>query len=301
MYTIKQAAMRSGVPVELLRAWERRYGVVQPIRTSGGYRLYDDASIARLRAMRSMIDGGWAPSTAAARIRELGDGDVAQVLAPPNGAGANGQNDPALTSAFVEFASELDETGVEKVLDEMFVRGSFEQVATDLVMPALRALGDGWERGVLDVAAEHAASGAVQRRLGSAFMAAGVPSSENVVLVGLPPGARHDLGALAFATAARRAGIAVRYLGPDLPAADWLDAVQRAGARAVVIGAVMPEDAVAATKVARELRRAHPRLLICFGGREANAIPLENLQPVVVLPQELAPAVQALRDEIRAG
>ena len=58
MYTIKQAAIRSGVSVPLLRAWERRYGIVLPARTATGYRLYDDAALARLRTMRRLVDEG---------------------------------------------------------------------------------------------------------------------------------------------------------------------------------------------------------------------------------------------------
>src|SRR4051794_27389129 len=68
MYTIKEAALRSGVSVPLLRAWERRYGVVEPERTASGYRLYDDRAITRLRAMRALIAEGWSASNAAARI-----------------------------------------------------------------------------------------------------------------------------------------------------------------------------------------------------------------------------------------
>ena len=50
MYTIKQAAARTGLSVPIIRVWERRYGVVQPGRTPAGYRLYDDEAIARLAA-----------------------------------------------------------------------------------------------------------------------------------------------------------------------------------------------------------------------------------------------------------
>src|SRR5215212_3263433 len=59
MYTIKEASARSGVPIPLLRAWERRYGVVRPARTAAAYRLYADEDIARLRAMRRLLDDGW--------------------------------------------------------------------------------------------------------------------------------------------------------------------------------------------------------------------------------------------------
>ena len=301
MYTIKQASVRSGVPVQLLRAWERRYGVVEPSRASSGYRVYDEAAIARLRAMRRLIDDGWAPSTAAGHIREIDDDAVAQILATATttDTAPEAVETRSLTQAFVDYAMALDEPGVEKTLDEMFARGSFEQVASEFVMPALRALGDGWAEGKLDVAAEHAASGAVQRRLGNAFMAAGLPRGEDIVLVGLPPGARHDLGALAFATAARRAGIGIRYVGADLPVTDWLDAVERSGARAVVIGALIADDVKVARGVARALRAANKQLLICFGGRAAPSIPLSDLDPVVVLPQELHAAVTALRAELR--
>src|SRR5580765_299435 len=68
MYTIKETAARTSVPVSLLRAWERRYGIVAPLRTPAGYRLYDDAAIDRLRTMRRLVDDGWSPSIAAAAI-----------------------------------------------------------------------------------------------------------------------------------------------------------------------------------------------------------------------------------------
>ena len=156
-----------------------------PTRNASRYRLYDDDAIARLRAMRLLIDDGWAPSTAATHIRELDDAAIEGIVgaapvtagAPPRTARAAATAE-ALADAFVSSAAALDEPGVEQVLDEMFARGSFEQVTSELVMPALVALGDSWAKGKVDVAAEHAAAGAVQRRLGMAFMAAGVPRDQ---------------------------------------------------------------------------------------------------------------------------
>jgi DNA-binding transcriptional MerR regulator/methylmalonyl-CoA mutase cobalamin-binding subunit len=300
MYTIKQAAARSGVAVQLLRAWERRYGVVAPTRTASGYRLYDDEQIARLLAMRRLMGQGWSASNAAERIKAMDGAEIDQLLAEtPTGAGATMARPLVadhLPEAFVAYAAELDEPGVESVLDEMFARGSFEQVTGDLLMPALSALGAGWAAGTVDVAGEHAAAGAVQRRLGMAFMAAGAPASEgDLVLVGLPPGARHDLGALAFATAARRSGIAVRYLGADLPLQDWLEAIRRTGARAVVIGAVIEADVDPAERVARALRAANPSTVICFGGRSSELVNANGLEPALKLPADLEASVAALK------
>ena len=306
MYTIKQAAARSGVAVSLLRAWERRYGVVSPARTDSGYRLYDDADVARLRAMRRLIGEGWSANVAASKVVSLDDAAVGEMLktaaTPVDGlvAGDSAMPVESLSEAFVESANALDDAGVEELLDDMFSRGSFEHVATTLVMPALVALGEGWAEGRVDVAAEHAAASAVQRRLGMAFVAAGAPGgNRDVVLVGMPPGARHDLGALAFATAARRGGLAVRYLGADLPLQDWLDALVRTRARAVVIGVVIDPDVDAAQRVARALRAADPELLICFGGHAAAQVDGSRLEPLLRLPAEFGAAVEALLAGLR--
>jgi DNA-binding transcriptional MerR regulator/methylmalonyl-CoA mutase cobalamin-binding subunit len=299
MYTIKQAAVRASVSVPLLRAWERRYGIVEPARTPAGYRLYDEGLIARLRAMRRLVNDGWSPSSAAASLRALDDeaiqAMVGTVVASNEAAGASDD----LTGRFVSCAGSLDSAGLESALDEMFARGSFEQVVTTHVLPSLAALGDAWAAGRLDVAAEHAASHAVLRRLGSAFAAAGRPADEHsAVLVGLPPGARHELGALAFAVAARRAGLPVLFLGSDLPVQDWVHAAKRTEARAAVIGVVMGGDVDAARRVARALHVAQPGLLVAFGGESAPAETAD--ERTLRLPADLLQAVDVLRAAILA-
>src|SRR5215218_5491264 len=123
MYTIKEAAARTGISIQLVRAWERRYGVVQPVRTSSGYRLYDELAIARLQAMRRLVDEGWAPSTAAARVREMHDDEVRAVAdrggsGRPTNSQAGASEGRKLTEAFVESAAALDERRIEQILDE---------------------------------------------------------------------------------------------------------------------------------------------------------------------------------------
>ncbi len=304
MYTIKEAAARSGITIPLLRAWERRYGVVEPARTPSGYRLYDDRAMQRLRAMRRLVEGGWTPSNAAAHLRDAPDATVDAILREPVEAAATGSaghvDDLAaeLTDAFVAAAGDLDEAALEGVLDAMFASGSFEQVAERLVMPGLVALGEGWADGRVTVAAEHAAANAVGRRIGGAFLAAGRPDAEpGVALVGLPPGARHELGALTFATALRRSGVAVRYLGADLPEREWVAAARRTNAVAAVIGAVIEADVDPARRVVAALRRSRPDMVIALGGSAAPRIRAGRTL-VVRLPGELVLAVDAVRGAI---
>jgi DNA-binding transcriptional MerR regulator len=293
MYTIKQAALRSGVNVALLRAWERRYGIVAPSRTESGYRLYDDEAIERLRAMRTLVDAGWSARQAAERVAS-GDLDGLEELAGVTVAGP-GPTDPSADPSgdFVRAAAEIDPIAIERALDDMFASGSFERVVEDRLYPALHALGDAWAAGEVDVAGEHAASAAAVRRLGMAFEASGRGpfTGSAPLLVGLPPGTRHEAAALAFATAARRAGLSVVYLGADVPVESWVAAVDRTAARGIAIGAVIERDVAAAADVIRALRAAHPDLVIGVGGARSGSVEGPD---IVRLPGSLVQAVEVI-------
>lgn len=305
MYTIRQAAARSGVAISTIRAWERRYRAVDPARTASGYRLYDEAAIERLVAMRRLVEDGWQPSVAAVALRgpwgtALASTTTARPPAgsPPPGSRAEDRagsrtRDPLVTR-FVEAAGQLDADEVSSVLDELFARGTFEHVAEQLLFPALEALGDAWAAGSVSVAAEHLASNAVLRRLGQALEAAGAPSGRRRrVVIGLPPASRHELGALAFAVAARRAGVPVAYVGADLPIDDWRTASR--DARAMVIGVPTVSDAPAAAELAQELlATSPPGLVVALGGRATPEVP-----GAIRLPPELTAGVDALRKALR--
>ncbi|MCW2834236.1 MAG: hypothetical protein JWN68_2189 [Nocardioides sp.] len=137
------------------------------------------------------------------------------------------------------------------------------------LFPTLEALGEGWMRGEIDVAGEHAASYAVHRRLSAAFDAAGSRSRGASVVVGLPSGSQHDLGALAFATAIRRRGMDVLYLGANVPVSSWEAAVVSRGAKAAVLSVVTPEDRPSAVAVAERLLSQTPAPTVCAGGAAA--------------------------------
>jgi DNA-binding transcriptional MerR regulator/methylmalonyl-CoA mutase cobalamin-binding subunit len=299
VYTIKEASSRTGVGVPLIRAWERRYGVVAPARTASGYRLYDDASIRTLLAMRSLLASGWTASEAARAIG-AGEVDVADLAAGVATATSGGSPGPGrraeLIERFVTAAAAANTRDTEAALDEMFTAGSFETVIDDLVLPAAAALGDAWSADRLSVAAEHAASSAITRRLAAVYQAAGVPRPSSVV-VGLAPGARHELGALAFATALRRTGTGVLYLGQDVTVDGWVDAITRTRARAAVLGAVTESEAAAAAPVAEALRSAGVPL-VAIGGAGASEELAQQLG-VVRLPARVVDAAGIIATAVR--
>ena len=275
MYTIKQASRLTGVSEASLRSWERRYGVVVPQRSESGYRLYDESSLAAVSTMRRLVDDGWSPAEAAHAVIH---GTVP--LEDPGAStevptGGQGPNAVTYMQQFLSSAAELDMAGIEESLDGGFALGSFEHVVDAWLFPTLEALGEGWARGEIDVAGEHAASHSAHRRLSAAFDAAGSRSRGPAVVVGLPPGSQHDLGALAFATAIRRRGMDVVYLGANVPVESWVTAATSRAARAAVLSIVTPQDRQAALEVAERLLALDPAPVVCAGGAASPGLAAE--------------------------
>ncbi len=287
MYSIKQASIRSGVSIPLIRAWERRYGVVSPQRTASGYRLYDDAAIATLVRVREMTQIGWTASEAS---RAVLAGEVPiEPMAPQRVASPTYESTHSrrkvLIDRFNEAAVAMDVAAIGAALDEMFAQGSFESIVDDLLMPALVEIGRAWQDGRLDVAAEHTASAAVHRRL-SALYEAAATVADPLLVVGLPPGSRHELGSLAFAVAVRRLGVGVLYLGADVPVTSWVHVIAQNRARMAVLAVVQEPDRIAALEVAAALRDAGLKPTLAVGGGSARWDGAEGAG-MVVLPDRI--------------
>ena len=258
MYTVSQAADLTGISSATLRAWERRYGVIEPTRTEGGYRLYDAVQIQKLREMAARVAGGMRPAQAAASL--------VGYQAPPASDAADEAGD------LVAAAEALDPALLRATIDAAFASGPFEQVVTSWLVPQLDRLGDAWASGRISVAQEHFASAGLMGALAAAFSAAARGSRGPTVLVGLPPGARHELALFAFAVCLRRLGPNVVYLGPDLPGPAWLSAAREQHPRAAVLGAHSQADAAAASAIADDLARLTPTVPVWAGGAASGAV-----------------------------
>jgi len=281
MYTIKRAAELVGVSDSTLRAWERRYGLDLAQRTESGYRLYDDAAVDQLRRMNTLIASGWSAR------------EAAEAAAHPVTAGTLSSS-TVDTASLARAAAAYDVEGLTAILDAHFTSASFESVVDGWLLPSLRELGAAWEAGQVSVAGEHLAAHAVTRRLSQSYDAAGAGRSAPRVVIGLPPGAHHDLGLLAFATAARRAGLHTTYLGADVPADDWVEAVGEPGIRAAVLAVPMTRDATSLTQTVTAITAQAPDLTIAVGGSAQDLAPEGCLR----LGHEVAPAARALADSL---
>lgn len=275
MYTIKHAAELTGIPADTLRMWERRYAVVTPIRNQGGYRLYDDAAIARLTAMGALVAAGWGPREAAAQVSS------GTTLGPTQNAREEPRteertDDAALPGGdlnlLVRLAADFDPATLTRALDDVFARHDLGNLVDNWLMPALRHLGDAWQRGEVSVAAEHFVSAGVHRRLAVAFDELPTPPQAPRALVGLAQGSRHELGVLAFAVLLKRAGFNVTYLGCDIPSDSWVVAVTALSPQVVVLSAHSHADVHAVRDAAAAINAVKPELPLFVGGGQQSLV-----------------------------
>jgi DNA-binding transcriptional MerR regulator/methylmalonyl-CoA mutase cobalamin-binding subunit len=289
-YPVRLVAVRTGLTPHVLRAWERRYGVVSPARTEGGQRLYSDLDVERLRLLRRLTDRGHAigriaslPLAELASLdEETGLADAGTASADRDGRRAAEGEGTSSRSAGESVAAAL---GAIRRLDTVELRAVLEQAAVTLgvpafleevVGPALGRVGHGWVEGSVSVAQEHMATAVFRRVLGWLFRVYEVSGSAPRLIVATPPGQVHDLGALMAALSAAADGWGVTYLGPDLPVADLVGAVGQTGARALAVSAVYVPEPVEFLAALKEMRAALPREVpLLVGGAAAAAMAAE--------------------------
>jgi DNA-binding transcriptional MerR regulator len=258
VYTVGRTAELTGVSSGTLRKWEQRYGVVVPQRSPGNYRLYDDEAVRRLSVMRSLVDAGWSAKEAAKHV--VHDGTAAESVIPRPAVPAT---DTAIED-LVECAVDFDVPRIERVLFEAFVDRDVAETIDHWLLPSMVRLGEAWQLGLVTVAGEHFVSAAVHRRLAQRFQSGPAPPPGGPrVVVGLPRGARHELGVLAFALVLRSRGVAVTYLGADLPLEAWVGTVRLLEPAAAVLSAPMVEDLPAVREAAEALE---PMTSVLLGG-----------------------------------
>jgi DNA-binding transcriptional MerR regulator len=255
---IGELSRRHGVSPDLLRVWERRYGLLEPERSPGGFRLYTPADEERVRAMRRHLAQGFSASVAARM--------ALRAPTPP----PTGEREGALESALDELGAALEsfqDVEAQAVLDRLLATFSVEAVLRDVVLPYLRRLGHRWEQGDLSIGQEHFASAVLRGRLLGLARGFDVGVGPRALLA-CPAGERHDLGLLCFGIGLREHGWRVTYLGADSPIETIRDTAGRLDPDLVVVCAEREEPLGAVVHELRELSAAHP---LALAGRGASA------------------------------
>ncbi len=248
---IGELSKRVGVSPELLRAWEARYGLVDPERTPGGLRLYSKEDERRVREMRRQIAAGLSAAEAA-RVA-LGAHAV-----PISAEQVLSQLDDALTA--------LDEPAAQEALGRTFGSLDLETAFAQVILPFLHELGKRWAATERSVGQEHFASNVIGGRLRTLARGWG-EGDRPCALLACPPGEQHELGLLCFGLLLRERGWRIAYLGAETPPAEVATAISELSPAVVVLGSTSAQRFLDAADGIRALS-AQTRLAI--GGAGAS-------------------------------
>ncbi len=230
---IGELSRRLGVSDHVLRAWERRYGLLRPVRSVGGFRLYSDADLERVRRMQAYLAEGLSAAEAA---RAAVDGERSEPAVRVEPTAGFATEAAALARAFDGY----DEPAAQAVLDRLFGTLTVETVLREVLLPYLHELGERWARGAASVAQEHFASNVIRGRLASLGRGWGHGRGPRAVLA-CAPDELHDIALLAFGVVLNRAGWRIGYLGASTPIGDLIRLAGATRPDLVVVSATRPE------------------------------------------------------------
>jgi DNA-binding transcriptional MerR regulator/methylmalonyl-CoA mutase cobalamin-binding subunit len=258
-YSVGRVARLTGVSPDLLRAWERRYGAVHPVRTPGGTRRYRPEDIDRLRLLKAAVDAGHRISA----VATLSSEELEQRSGRPAPA------DSAPLDAALESLARLDGAEAERLISGQLAGLGPIRFGKEFALPLLGRIGDEWAEERICVASEHLGSGLLRSLLGSALRPTAAHRDAPVVVFATLPGEHHDIGLLIAALVALGAGAQPVFLGSNLPVVELVNAAAATGAAAVALGSVA-QDPKDLGQGLRELRDALPaRVEVWLGGAAA--------------------------------
>jgi DNA-binding transcriptional MerR regulator len=289
-YSLCAVSRLTGLSEHVLRACERRYGAVRPLRTAGGARRYRESDVVRLRLLRRAVEAGHAIGEAA----RLDDAELSRRAGTAAEAAPAPPLDPILAAV-----EALDADAVERLLGTQLAALGPARFVREVAAPVLVEVGERWHAGRLPVACEHLASTTLRTLLGACLRRTSASAQAPPVLFTTPAGERHELGALMAAAAAVGAGGHALFVGGDLPAEEAAFAAETLGAAAVAVG-LCRHEGDALTAALGTLRAALPdsvELWVGGAGAAGIALPpgavrvadLEELERKIALLAERGP------------
>ncbi len=227
-YPLRAAVRLTGLSPELLRAWERRHGVVTPVRTAGGTRRYRASDLERLRRIKGAVDAGHRIS----KVARLTDAELERF------AGESNEELEAPVFKILATLGRLEGVELQRLLSAQLSTLGPIRFVRDIALPLVIEIGEQWADGRLSIASEHLATSVLRSLLGSALQPTRASLAGPRIVFATPAGEPHELGLLMAALTAQGAGANPLYLGAELPIDDLVHAVKESDASVLALGLV---------------------------------------------------------------
>ena len=246
-FPIRVLSERTGIGSSTLRAWERRYGLLQPERTPKGHRLYREQDVKRIERIVGLLDEN---HTLPGIASLLNDEQEEKTSGSP---GSPLENDAwsALVEQTLTAVREFSTERIEAIFNESASLYPFDLVTERLIEPVLKTLGDQWDKRPAGIAEEHFYTGWLNHRLGARFHHASSQATGARIVCACLPGSYHDIGLKLFSISALMRGYRILYFGANLPLEQIPYILERSAARGVVLAANRQNDSGVFDSLAR--------------------------------------------------
>ncbi|MBO9540469.1 MerR family transcriptional regulator [bacterium] len=278
-YQIKAVCRLTGLSPDVIRAWERRYAAIAPVRAERNLRLYSEGDVARLLLLKQATAAGHAIG----RIASLSDADLSDLVATPEPLPVQPQG--VLAQRIIDAVDRLDYLAADEALGHAALVLPPVQLIHEVVLPLLEHVGSRWSHRSLGIAAEHLATSLLRSLLGTILRTRHLDRRHAPVLLGTLPGELHEMGLLVVALMVASCGVPVCYLGPNLPPSELALAAKRIGAFAVGISLVTHPDDARLSALETLAGALEPGTRLWLGGQGISTLPARALpRQAIVLP-----------------
>jgi len=300
-YTIKVISERSGVRTVTLRAWERRYDLLEPERLDNNYRLYSERDIEVIRWITNRLDNGLSISNAVREYKNLRENgiwpDALPSIMPPEPSKKPIQAPDVYAKKLFTALTTRNETEAKQIIDSVQSMFDLKIIFFDILSPCLYEIGEAWYRGEIRIATEHYASAFIRGILLNLLQAFPIYSAAPILLVGCGPEEFHEIASLMLSVLLRREGYQVEFLGQDLPVDEWVFYAEDTGADLTILSINSELSARPLYKMQAMLDKLPKKPKLGFGGRYFN----ENIHARkelegIFLGESLDEAIQNVHD-----
>jgi len=274
LYPIRTVSSLTGVNSITLRAWERRYGLITPIRTPKGHRLYTQNDIDLIQQVLELLDKG----ISIGQVKDYLKGKSAQP-APETATDPWSNYQRRMINAIVRF----DTNALDQAYNDALSLYPIDLVTKHLILPLLKSLGQRWAENEGSIAEEHFFGAYLRNKLGARFHHHAPAQNGPLLVAACLPGEQHEIGLMLFCLSALNQGYRLVYLGADTPYSEMKTPVERSQADAILIsGSVDPQSSILSRELSTLVKDVEVPVFV--GGRtavkhtdviiDAGAIPL---------------------------
>ncbi|WP_050180747.1 MerR family transcriptional regulator [Domibacillus robiginosus] len=275
-YNIKAVSTLTGIQSGTLRAWERRYSILEPVRNEAGHRLYTDEHIRKLKWLSEKVQQGFTISQAASLLDQHEEEIQARLSL-----GETSQQD-ALTEELLQALLRFDEMKSQELINKAFSLYTIDNVTIHILAVLLVRIGTLWEKGEITTAHEHFATSILRGRIGMVMHSFPHNGVLPKVVAVCGPDEWHELGLLIFTLFVRRLGYEVVYLGASLKEGDIFTVLETVKPKFLFLSCTLQQNLEPTLQLADEVKESYPDMHIGVGGSATTGSVPDRVRPYIV-------------------